>query len=152
MKTLTTAAAALALAAPALAQEDVTLQISESPEYGPYLATARGRDEDGRPVYMFATDIPAAGGREAQVTCTSDECRRDWTPVTGEVSVGDGVDPDLVGTMVFNAQQLVLYNGWPLYHYEMDQIPTTEAPRGHGDVSFGAPWYLLSPAGEPIRD
>ena len=158
MKTQAIAAAALALAAPALAQispvedniDEVTLQVRESDEYGPYLVTERSRGEEGRPVYIFETDIPATDDREAVITCTSIQCLRLWTPVSGGVTLGDGVERDLLGTIDFEGLQVVLYNGWPLYYFSRDQAPMTEEPQGHGLDSYGADWYLMSPSGEPI--
>ena len=162
MKTLTTAAAALALAMPALAQvdnmpdevtPDVTLIVSESAEHGEYLALARARSDSGRPVYIFSTDTRQTAEQEAEISCLSDKCLRDWTPVVGGINaVGEGVDLEKVGAIAFRDQQVALYNGWPLYHYEMDQVPMTETPRGHGEVSFGGEWLLLSPEGEPIPE
>ena len=163
MKTLTAAAAALALVAPAVAQQadELTLIASESERYGEYLATARARSDEGKPVYVFSTDIPRTDDQEARMTCTSDKCVTDWTPVVGAIdSVGEGVDLEMVGTIARRVDQadipgageaqVILYNGWPLYHFEMDQVPMTDEPQGQGDVSFGGTWYLISPSGEPI--
>ena len=165
MKTLATAAAVLALAAPALAQlpghrvegpegtiQEVMLQVHESEAYGPYLVTARSRGEEGRPVYMFETDRPATEDQQAIITCTSDQCLRLWTPVSGGVILGEGLERDLLGTMAYGDLQVALYNGWPLYHYSRDQVPMSEEPQGHDVESYGGEWYLMSPSGEPITD
>lgn len=160
MKPLATAAAMLALATPALAQifpvegdtEEVTLGVRESPEYGPYLVTERSRGESGRPVYMFETDVPAGPDQEPVITCTSDQCLRLWTPVSGGVTLGEGVDRDLLGTMDYEGLQVALYNGWPLYHFSRDQAPETDEPQGQGLESYGGAWYVISPTGEPITD
>jgi hypothetical protein len=40
------------------------------------------------------------------------------------------------------------YNGHPLYYYDDDHGPGTTA--GQGESSFGANWYLLTPAGLKI--
>ncbi len=151
MKTLITVAAALALAGPALAQREATLIVSHSEIWGDYLATQPSRSEKGRPVYMFSTDIPATEDQEARMSCTSDECLLDWTPVTVQMDLADGLDPGLVDILDPDGRRVVLYNGWPLYHYELDQVPTTDEPQGQGDVSYGGAWYLMSPSGEPIR-
>ena len=176
MRTLTRAAVVLALATPAFADDevagaddiagivdDVTLQVNESERYGEYLAVATGMSEYGRPVYVRSADVPRTEDQEAVMTCRSDMCLRDWTPVSGGVdAVGEGVDLEMVGTIArevemgvtarADAAQVILYNGWPLYHYEMDQTPMTDAPVGHGEEAFGAVWSLISPEGEPILD
>ncbi|MEX2619315.1 MAG: hypothetical protein WD250_03765 [Egibacteraceae bacterium] len=41
----------------------------------------------------------------------------------------------------------VTYDDWPLYHYADDSEPGDTAGQGVGDV-----WWLLAPAGEPVRD
>jgi predicted lipoprotein with Yx(FWY)xxD motif len=40
------------------------------------------------------------------------------------------------------------YNGHPLYYYDDDHGPGTTA--GQGESSYGANWYLLTPAGLKI--
>jgi predicted lipoprotein with Yx(FWY)xxD motif len=42
----------------------------------------------------------------------------------------------------------VTYNGHPLYLFQGDQKPG--ATTGQGSTAFGAPWYVLSPAGAQI--
>ena len=170
MRTLIPAAAALAVAAPALAQNpetagepalqgivpEVTLLVQNSDLYGDYIVVEDARGERGRAVYMFSTDIPAHADQEPVMSCTSAKCLQDWTPVNGGVVLGEGLDRDLLGTMAYQVAeqelQIALYGGWPLYTFEMDQVPMTDAPQGQGDVSFGGEWYLLSPSGEPIQD
>ncbi|SEE65430.1 COG4315 family predicted lipoprotein [Jiangella alba] len=101
-------------------------------------------DGKGMTVYVYTKDTQGAGTS----TC-SDQCAAAWpavpaasaTPavqgVTGEVGTITGVD---------GKPQLTL-NGWPLYTYAADQAP--------GDVTgedVGEVWYVVSPAGEPIKE
>ena len=144
MKMLSTAALALALATPALAQETVTLQVNQSEQFGEYLATA-----EGRPVYMFTTDTQGSGDQQAQISCTSQECLDAWPLVTGEAQAGEGVNADMLGTTQYEDQQVVTYNGWPLYYFVRDE--GAEAPQGQDVQSFGGEWYLMAPSGEHVE-
>ena len=144
MKMLSTAAIALALAAPAFAQESVTLQVNQSEEHGEYLATA-----EGRPVYMFTTDTQGTGDQQAQISCTSQECLDAWPLVTGEAEAGQEADDSMLGTTQYENQQVVTYNGWPLYYFVRDE--GAEEPQGQDIESFGGEWYLMAPSGEPIE-
>ncbi len=143
MKMLSTAAVALAFAAPAVAQ-DVTLQTAQSDEYGSYLATA-----DGAPVYMFSTDTQGSDSADAQVSCAA-ECQAAWPPVAGQASSGDGVDEAMLGSVDADGQQVVTYNGWPLYTFVRDE--GQDSPQGQDKEAFGGEWYLVSPAGEKVED
>ena len=143
MRLLSTAALALALAAPALAQETVTLQVNQSEEYGQYLATA-----EDRPVYMFTTDTRGTGAQEAEISCTSQECLGAWPLVTGNPEAGEGVSAEMLGTTQYEGRQVVTYNGWPLYYFARDE--GAEAPQGQDVHSFGGEWYLVAPSGERV--
>lgn len=168
MKTLTIAA--MALATPALAQNpatvgepalegiapQVTLRVVTSDRYGDYVAVEDARGEHGRPVYVFSTDTPAKDGQEARITCADAKCLQDWTPVNGEVVLGEGLQSGPLGSVTYQPVegeelQIALWGGWPLYTYELDEVPMTDEPQGQGDVSFGGTWYLISPEGEPIE-
>ncbi len=152
MRTLISAAAALAIAAPAIAQNqrEWTLVVAESERYGEYLATERSRGTEGRPIYIFTTDTPRTEDQEAVVTCTSTECLDLWPLVIGGVMVEDEVQRDLLGTTDLLDMQVTLYDGWPIYHYNLDQNPMTDEPQGHGIESYGGQWLLIAPSGEPI--
>ena len=43
----------------------------------------------------------------------------------------------------------VTYGGWPLYYYVGDSEPGEIS--GHGRESFDGVWYLVAPAGDPIK-
>ena len=147
MKFFTTAAVALVLATPAFAQDAATIQAADSGEYGQHLATG-----DGRPVYLFTTDTQGSGDQQAQISCTSQECLNAWPLVTtsGEPQAGEGADASLLGTTEYEGQQVVTYNGWPLYHFARDE--GAEEPQGQDVESFGGEWYLVTPSGEEVHE
>lgn len=140
MKILTGTAFALALAAPALAQDPVTLDVAEHEEFGQYLT-----DAEGRPVYVFSTDIQASGDRQAQISCTSAECLDAWPLVTtsGDPEAGEGADASLVGTTDHDDQQIVTYKGLPLYYFARDEADGT--PQGKDMEAFDGAFILLAP-------
>lgn len=146
MKVLSTAAVALVLAAPAFAQEGTTIQVAQSEEYGQYLVTG-----EGRPVYLFTTDTQGTGDQQAQISCTSEACLNAWPLVTtsGEPQAGEGADASLLGTVPYEGQEVVTYNGWPLYYFARDE--GAEAPQGQDIESFGGEWYLVTPSGEEVH-
>ncbi len=146
MKTLTSFAAALALAAPAFAQDDaLTLEVAESTEFGHYLT-----DGAGRPVYAFTTDLRASDGEGAQLSCTDADCVEAWPPVTiaGTAEAGAGADADRLGTAGDATQQIVTYDGWPLYRFASDA--EAGEPQGYGVAAFGGEWRLLTPAANAL--
>jgi predicted lipoprotein with Yx(FWY)xxD motif len=66
--------------------------------------------------------------------------------MTGDVSVGDGVDGSLLGTAPrTDGSSHVTYNGWPLYYFAADNAPGDTNGQGVNDV-----WYVLDPAGDGI--
>ncbi len=147
MKILISTAVALALATPAFSQDATTIEIAESEKFGQYLS-----DADGRPVYLFTTDTPGTADEEAQISCTSAECLGAWPLVTtsGDPESGDGADAALLGTTEYEGQQVVTYNGWPLYYFARDE--GADQPQGNDIESFGGEWYLLTPGGEKLHE
>lgn len=101
-------------------------------------------DSHGRAVYLFVAD------KGTTSTC-SGPCAAEWPPLTttGPATGGSGVNSALLSTSPrSDGTMQVTYNGHPLYYYDDDKGPgTTE---GQGDNSFGAKWYLLTPAGVKI--
>jgi predicted lipoprotein with Yx(FWY)xxD motif len=95
-------------------------------------------------VYLFAAD------KGTKSSC-SGECAQVWPPVTttGTPRVAGGALASAVGTTSRSGgvKQLT-YKGHPLYYYVGDQ--RSGATTGQGIDSFGAPWYVLSPAGKAI--
>jgi len=101
-------------------------------------------DSDRRTLYLFKKD---AG---TQSTCFG-ACADAWPPLlaNGKPTVGAGADASLLGTTarVDGAPQ-VTYNGHPLYLYAGDEKP--DDTNGQGLSTFGAPWWVLSPAGNEV--
>ncbi|WP_105565589.1 COG4315 family predicted lipoprotein [Microbacterium halophytorum] len=101
-------------------------------------------DGEGLTVYMFDDDEQGAGAS----TCAG-QCLDNWPPVTagsddvalegvtGEVTTFEGPD---------GAMQVAL-NGWPLYYFAGDAGAGDTAGQAVNDV-----WWVLTPAGEPIRE
>ena len=147
MRFLSSAAVTLAVAVPASAQDAITIHVAEREEYGHYLVA--GED---RPVYLFTTDTRGTDDQEPQISCTSEECLDAWPLVTpsGDPQAGEGADSSKLGTTEYEDEQVVTYNGWPLYYFARDE--GADAPQGQDIESFGGEWYLVTPAGEEVHD
>jgi predicted lipoprotein with Yx(FWY)xxD motif len=139
------AAFAVLAAAPVLAQEAATVEVRQSEEYGAYLT-----DANGRPLYLFTTDKPE-GSDDAQITCTSEACLNAWPLFTtdGDPQAGEEADVSMLGAITHGDDQVVTYNGWPLYTFVKDE--GAGAPQGQEVESFGGEWYLVRPSGEPVE-
>jgi predicted lipoprotein with Yx(FWY)xxD motif len=101
-------------------------------------------DTRGRAVYLFEAD------KGPTSTCTGG-CVQAWPPLTtkGAPIAGAGVNAALLATSPRpDGTMQLTYNGHPLYYYDDDHGPGTTA--GQGESSFGANWYLLTPAGLKI--
>jgi predicted lipoprotein with Yx(FWY)xxD motif len=101
-------------------------------------------DSQGRTIYLFQKDT----GMKS--TCTG-ACAAAWPPVraTGKPTVGAGLSAAKVGTTPrSDGKPQVTYNGHPLYLYAADA--NAGDTNGQGINGFGAPWYVLSPAGNSI--
>lgn len=120
----------------AAAEGEVEINVATDPEYGEILV-----GNDGMTLYMFTRDEPNVSN------CTGD-CLVNWPPLVteGEPVLGEGVNPDLVGTAELeDGSMIVTYNGMPLYYWVNDVEPGDTTGQGVGDV-----WFLVSPAGEVI--
>lgn len=101
-------------------------------------------DTKGRSLYLFEAD------KGPTSTCTGG-CAREWPPLIalGAPMAGADVNGALLSTHPRpDGAMQVTYNGHPLYYYDDDHGPGTTA--GQGNDSFGANWYLLTPAGVKI--
>jgi predicted lipoprotein with Yx(FWY)xxD motif len=101
-------------------------------------------DSKGRTIYLFKKD---SGTKSA---CSGD-CASAWPKVraSGRPTVGGGANASLVGTTArADGKPQVTYNGQPLYLYEGDENPGDT--NGQGLTGFGAPWWVLSAAGNEI--
>jgi predicted lipoprotein with Yx(FWY)xxD motif len=134
---------AILAAQAAAAQETVTVEVSESDEYGEFLTVG------GYPVYLFSTDVPGDGGTPPTIACVG-ECLSAWPPVTGDaVEAGEGADPALVGAIEVEGLSIATYGGWPLYFFARDA--EGGPPTGQEIESFGGVWHLVAPDGERIE-
>jgi predicted lipoprotein with Yx(FWY)xxD motif len=101
-------------------------------------------DSHGRTIYLFRKD---AGTKSA----CSGQCATNWPPVraAGKPTVGRGLTASNAATTArTDGQPQVTYNGHPLYLFAGDHKPGDT--NGQGLNAFGAPWYVVSPAGNQI--
>jgi len=79
-------------------------------------------------------------------------CAALWPPLItkGKPVAGLGVRASLLGTTKRKDGKLeVTYNGHPLYYFVSDRKPGQTT--GQALNQFGAPWWVLSPAGKEIH-
>jgi predicted lipoprotein with Yx(FWY)xxD motif len=101
-------------------------------------------DSQGKTLYLFAKDTGTKS------TC-SGGCATAWPPLraSGKPTAGGGAQASLLGTTPrSDGKPQVTYNGHPLYGFQGDSTPGDTT--GQGNPGFGAPWYVLSPAGNEI--
>jgi predicted lipoprotein with Yx(FWY)xxD motif len=101
-------------------------------------------DSSGRTLYLFKAD---SGTKSA----CSGACATAWPPLrtAGKPTAGSGAEAALLGTTPrSDGAAQVTYNGHPLYLYVADKKPGDVT--GQALVAFGAPWYVVSPAGQQI--
>lgn len=101
-------------------------------------------DADGSTLYVFMNDTGSSS------TCTG-SCASTWPAfvANGEVKAGGGggVDASLLGTTKRDDGTMqVTYNGHPLYHFSGDQAAGDTNGQGIGGI-----WFVVSPAGDPIK-
>ena len=114
-----------------------TVNVRSHDEHGDILV-----DSEGMSLYMFDSDTQG----EAASTCY-DSCAESWPPLTGEdPQAGDGVTAELSTFERDGGEMQVVANGWPLYYFASDSAAGDVKGQGVGDV-----WWLLDPAGKPIR-
>jgi predicted lipoprotein with Yx(FWY)xxD motif len=103
---------------------------------GTYLVGA-----SGRALYLWVAD---SGG---QSSC-SGACAKVWPPVTASATpsvTGAVKASDLGWATRSDGTKQVTYNGHPLYYFIADHA--AGVTKGQGSNSFGAKWWLVSPAG-----
>lgn len=79
-------------------------------------------------------------------------CAALWPPLLthGKPVAGPGVRASLLGTTKRkDGKQQVTYGGHPLYYFVSDRKPGQTT--GQGVNQFGAPWWVISPAGKEIH-
>ena len=101
-------------------------------------------DAQGRTLYLFQQD----SGTKS--TC-SGGCATAWPPLraSGKPTAGGGAKASSLGTTPrSDGKAQITYNGHPLYGYQGDS--KAGDTNGQAVDGFGAPWYVLSPAGNEI--
>lgn len=94
---------------------------------------------DGFTLYLFTPDA------QGPSTCY-DQCEANWPIVAEITSVGEGLDPALLGTTTRdNGDVQATYNGWPLYYFAGDATPGDVNGQGVNDV-----WWVIDAAGDAI--
>jgi predicted lipoprotein with Yx(FWY)xxD motif len=101
-------------------------------------------DGNGRTVYLFVQDTGSTP------TCTG-SCTSYWPPVPASTHLRatDGATAtDLSSVAAPGGGRQLTYAGHPLYYFAGDTKPGDTA--GQALDQFGAPWYVLDPAGKAI--
>ena len=133
------AGAAVAAAATHTAASKVVATVSvRSSAYGKILVNSKGDT-----LYMWAKD------KNDKSAC-SGGCLAVWpfVLISGTPTAGSGVNAKLLGTIKVKGGNEVTYNKHPLYTYISDVKPGIIS--GEGNKTFGAPWWLVSTAGNAI--
>jgi predicted lipoprotein with Yx(FWY)xxD motif len=127
-------------AAPATTSTGAPVITAKSSSLGTFLV-----DSKGRTLYLFDAD------KGAMSTCNG-ACAADWPPLTTKVApkAGTGVKSSLLSTSKRSDGTLeVTYAGHPLYYFAGDT--SAGQTTGQGSGSFGAPWWVVSPAGNALQ-
>jgi predicted lipoprotein with Yx(FWY)xxD motif len=101
-------------------------------------------DSQGRTLYLWQADT---GPKSA----CSGACAAAWPPLltTPAPTAGSGAKASLLGTTKrSDGTEQVTYNRHPLYLFKGDTA--SGQTTGQGSTGFGAPWYVLAPAGNQI--
>ena len=101
-------------------------------------------NSSGRAVYLWAAD-------SMNKSMCSGACAQAWPPVTsmGQVTAAHGAKAADLGTITrSDGTKQVTYLGHPLYYFAGDSGPGQT--NGQGSDSFGAKWWLVTPAGAKI--
>ena len=102
---------------------------------------------DGKGITLY--DFPKDNGI---VSSCYGACAALWPPLVtkGKPVAGPGVKASLLGTTKRKDGKLeVTYDGHPLYYFVSDRKPGQIT--GQALNQFGAPWWVLTPAGKEIH-
>ena len=103
-------------------------------------------DANGRTLYLWDAD------HGSKSTC-SGACAQAWPPVTttGTPKASGAVKASLLGTTKrADGSSEVTYAGHPLYTFAGDTQPGQTT--GQGSNGFGAPWWVVTPAGKALQN
>jgi predicted lipoprotein with Yx(FWY)xxD motif len=137
---LIAAVGSASVAASASAASGGTTVMVQRSALGPIVVDSRG---------ITLYDFPADKGI---VSSCYGACAALWPPLVtkGKPIAGTGVKASLLGTTKRKDGKLeVTYNGHPLYYFVSDRKPGQLT--GQGLNQFGAPWWVLTPAGKEIH-
>jgi predicted lipoprotein with Yx(FWY)xxD motif len=130
----------VASAAPASSPSASGISVSmTSGSHGGYLT-----GPTGRAVYLWDADT------NGKSVC-SGACAKAWPPVItkGAPVAMHGITASDLGTITrSDGAKQVTYKGHPLYYFVEDS--SAGMTKGQGSDSFGAKWWLVSPAGSAI--
>jgi predicted lipoprotein with Yx(FWY)xxD motif len=126
--------------APAATSSAAPVVTAKSSSLGTFLVDAKGRT-----LYLWDAD------HGAMSTCNG-ECATDWPPLTTKAApkAGTGVKTSLLGTSKRADGTQVTYAGHPLYYFAGDTAAGQAT--GQGSAAFGAPWWVVSPAGKALQN
>ncbi|MCE4627998.1 MAG: hypothetical protein F7C34_02475 [Desulfurococcales archaeon] len=111
-------------------EEEYTIKLAYSPEYGLYLV-----DKDGRTLYFFAKDV------DGKSHCYG-ECAQKWPVFYVEnINPGPGLDKNDFGVITRDdGTKQITYKGWPLYYFFQDKNPGDINGEGKKGV-----WFVAKP-------
>lgn len=139
-------AAALVLSAPTGAGTKASRAVVKT-AYNKKLKKRIVVDGSGRTLYMFTGDVDGKPACTPQTLGTS--CVHQWPPLKSKRKprAGQGIVASKLSVVTRTDKiKQAVYNGHPLYHYIGDDKPGD----AFGQNYLGA-WYVLSPAGKPIK-
>jgi predicted lipoprotein with Yx(FWY)xxD motif len=102
-------------------------------------------DGKGRALYLWEADHGSTS------TCTG-ACAQAWPPltITGPPKASGAVRGSLLGTTKrADGSREVTYAGHPLYLFAGDS--RAGQTTGEGSTGFGAPWWVVTPAGKALQ-
>jgi predicted lipoprotein with Yx(FWY)xxD motif len=102
-------------------------------------------DANGRTLYLWDAD------HSSMSTCTA-ACAQAWPPLTTTATpkASGAVKASLLGTTKRpDGSREVTYAGHPLYTFAGDTQPGQTT--GEGSNGFGAPWWVVTPAGKALQ-
>jgi predicted lipoprotein with Yx(FWY)xxD motif len=103
-------------------------------------------DGKGRALYLWDAD------HGSKSTC-SGACAQAWPPLTTTATpkASGAVKASLLGTTKrTDGTSEVTYAGHPLYYFAGDTQPGQTT--GQGSNGFGAPWWVVTPAGKALQN